>query len=87
MAITTAAALRASPSVKPGMRGVYASVSANSTPFVLGTCIGLNVAVAGTATVVDVGGNAVQLYLTQGWNPYPCSQINAAAATGLVAVY
>jgi expansin (peptidoglycan-binding protein) len=49
---------------------------------------GLNVATAGVYRVVDWGGNQVDVYLTQGYNPCACSKVLATGSvstSGVVA--
>jgi hypothetical protein len=54
-----------------------------------GPCRALNVGTAGEASVVDMTGTTVTIYLTQGWNPCAVRRVRASGleADDIVACY
>jgi hypothetical protein len=91
MAAVTKAQIKALAPLSMFQRGEYAAVTpSDSVDLPLGPCQGLNVAGAGTASIVGLAGqDPVTVTLTEGWNPCPCVRVRATGttATSIVAVY
>ena len=91
MAPVTLNQVRRLPISGMGQRGEYLAVEPhddNDLP--LGACAGLNVGVAGKASIVGLAGaDPVLITLVEGWNPCPCIRVRSTGTTAdeIVAVY